>query len=161
MLFLSCENKEALSNIIEPHKETHSGQHGKVFLKGYAGSLQKDPHKGPGDAVGKQIAAGNVENKPGNRFLRMLIAAECKILVQEIAQYASKDIITGRGDPVAQSQDVIEGKHDPSSKEGIRNSDQYKSAESAVKEGNKQIPEATGAGDNNQVLLPPHFFDMM
>ena len=57
-----------------------------------------------------------------------------EVLIEEIADNAAEEIVGGRGDPVAQMEDIIEHKHDGRTHYRVDHTNHHKLHESLVSE---------------------------
>ena len=131
------KGKQPLADIVQPGKQAHAYQHGDVGLELFPQAGQHRKSKGLGNAVGHQIAHGDIEYEPHHLPEGFFPILERKILIEKITEDAGEDVICPRGKPVGASRPVIKPQHNGHPHQGVDDSYQNKFQQLAVnKRGN-------------------------
>lgn len=80
MLFF-CKSKKSLSDVINPHKKYHPGQHGQIFLHVPAATLQQETHCRLCNPICQEIADNNIDDKLDDNGRTLTLILEGKVLV--------------------------------------------------------------------------------
>lgn len=121
-MFFKC--KKLLTDIVDKHKQSRTHQHGYVLDDGLAKvhALQGITRQRECQAVGYQVTHDDVQRELDNASPVVALIVESKVLVQEIAEDAAKEVVAKRADPVAAAKDVVEHKHDSRAKQRVDHS---------------------------------------
>lgn len=126
LLLFIFENKQSLQYIVEHHKQNHAHSHRYILTQANIAGRKQLVGRPFGHPISHQVAEKNGHNKATNLSPAFARRAESEVLVQEVAQDASKHIICSRRHPIATAQKIVSQKHDSCSEQCIDNSDQGK-----------------------------------
>ncbi len=129
----AAEGEETLAYVVHPHKQTHPAGHGDIIPHAEGGSGKEAVDQGFGDAVGKDIANGDIQGKAEGGGPAAAGVAKGKIAVEEIAHDAGQSIAEGGGEPVAPGAEIVQKEHEAVADDGIDHADQGKFPELFVK----------------------------
>ena len=75
------------------------------------------------DAVGDEIADGNVDHKPQSASGRVAFVTKGEMLIQEEAEDAGEKVVCRCGNPIGTTGQIVQTEHDCHTNESVDNAD--------------------------------------
>ena len=80
-------------------------------------------HERLGDSVSKQVADGDVDHKSERAAQHVALVLERVVLVEEVTQDTSYNVIGSRGHPVGASEQIVQPEHDAAADDRVDDAD--------------------------------------
>ena len=132
--FRAAEGKKALAEVIQTGEEHHADEHGHIIARTHRSVGKQAQTQRFCDAVGDQVADGDVRREAHDLTRAALPALERKMLVEEKAQDAREHVVCRRGHPIRAVGKVIQSKHDARADKRVEDADEQKLPQLRVKE---------------------------